>query len=229
MPETIRIFVGYDPDEALAFSVFAHSVHRRSRVPVSIQPVMLSQLRGLYHRDRDPLQSTEFSFSRFLVPWLCGFKGWAVFCDGDMLCRNDIAELWELRDPNYSVQVVKREQEVTQPIKFLGRPQSAYPRKNWSSVMIFNCDRCSVLTPEYVATAHGLDLHGFKWLQTTDEIGDIPAGWNHLVGVDAPSQIAKLVHFTLGMPFFRGFAECEFAQEWREEMHAMMAFSGRGC
>lgn len=224
----VRVFVGYDADEALAFSVFAHSVHRRASLPVSVQPVMLSQLKAAFDRPRDPLQSTAFSFSRFLVPWLCGFEGWALFCDGDMICQADIAELWALRDGRCKVQVVKRETQACSPKKFLDRPQSAYPRKNWSSVMLFNCARCQVLTPEYVATAPGLDLHGFSWIENAADIGALPAGWNHLVGVDAPDGAAKIVHYTLGMPFFHGYSECEFASDWRSERDAMMAYAGKG-
>ena len=222
---TIRLFAGYDADEALAFSVFAHSVHRRASTPVSVQPVILSQLKGQFERPRDPLQSTAFSFSRFLVPWLCGYEGWALFADGDMVCLADIAELWALRDARCKVQVVQREAQACAPAKFLGRPQSPYPRKNWSSVMLFNCARCTVLTPEYVATAPGLDLHGFKWIADADDIGSLPPEWNHLVGVDAPRADAKIVHYTLGMPFFIGFNECEYANEWRSERDAMMAYA----
>ncbi len=224
---TVRVFAGYDADEAVAFSVFAHSVHRRASVPVSVQPVMLSQLKPHFDRPRDPLQTTEFSFSRFLVPWLCGYEGWALFCDGDMICQADVAELWALRDAHFKVQVVKRQTQHVTATKFLGRSQSAYPRKNWSSVMLFNCARCRVLTPEYVNAAPGLDLHGFKWIDDAD-IGELPGAWNHLVGVDAPRGDAKIIHYTLGMPFFRGFAECEFAGEWRAERDALVAYAGKG-
>lgn len=190
-------------------------------MPVSVNYVMLSQFRGFYDRARDPLQSTEFSFSRFLVPYLCGFDGWALFFDGDMLCRKDVAELWALRDGRYAVQVVQRAgQEVTEHQKFLGRPQTAYARKNWSSVMLMNCEACRQLTPEYVEHAHGLELHQFRWLRDRD-IGQLPAAWNHLVGVDRQNPAAKLAHFTLGMPYFPEHARCEYADEWRAEADAM--------
>ena len=226
--ETVRIFVGYDRDEALAFSVFAHSVHRRASLPVSVTPLMLAQLRGIFTRERDPLQSTEFAFTRFLVPHLCAYDGWAIFADGDMLCRADIAGLWALRNERYAVQVVKHDYTPRESAKFLGRRQLAYPRKNWSSVMLFNCARCRWLTPELVAEAGGLDLHQFRWLPDGERIGGLPAAWNHLVGVGAPAPDAKIAHFTLGMPFFYGYAECEFAGEWRDEREAMMAYRGRG-
>ncbi len=228
--EPIRIFVGYDPDEALAFSVFAHSIHRRASVPVSIQPVMLSQSKGFYDRARDPLQSTDFAFTRFLVPYLCGYQGWALFCDCDMICRADIAELWARRDGRRVVQVVQRDEYgmTEQGLKFLGRPQTPYRRKNWSSVMLFNCSQCTRLTPELVAEVPGLYLHQFEWILHDDDLGALPREWNHLVGVDAPNPDAKLVHYTLGMPFFNGWKECEFAPEWREERDAMMQYERKG-
>lgn len=227
--EPIRVFAGYDPDEALAFSVFAHSVHRQASRPVSVQPVMLSQLKGKWHRPRDPLQSTEFAFSRFLVPWLCGYQGWAIFADGDMLCLADVAELWALRDEQHDVMVVKHicrdAPAAGADTKFLGRAQTHYPRKYWSSLMLLNCARCTALTPGYVAQAPGLELHQLAW---TELIGELPDVWNHLVGVDAHRSDARIAHYTLGMPFFHGFRECRYAAEWRAEKHLMMAYAGRG-
>lgn len=229
MIERPRLFVGYDPDEALAWSVFAHSIQKRASQPVSITPLMLSQLGRIFVRERDPLQSTDFAFTRFLVPYLCGYEGWAIFADGDMICRADILELWELRDDQYAVMVVKHEHDGTEGSKFLGRQQTAYPRKNWSSVMLFNNHRCHALTPDYVNTASGLDLHRFHWLPMDGrDIGELPAAWNHLVGVRAPNPDAKLVHYTLGLPFWTGYNECEYAREWRAERESMMAYRGNG-
>jgi hypothetical protein len=225
----IRLFVGYDREQALASAVFAHSVTSRASEPVAVQYLDLRQLRGVFDRPRDPLQSTEFAFSRFLAPYLCDFEGWSLFADGDMICLDDLAALWALRDPAYAVQVVKREshQITADGRKFLDRPQTAYPRKNWSSVMLFNNARCRALSPGYVATARGLDLHQFAWLDDR-EIGALPREWNHLVGVDArggaAGGTAKIVHFTLGMPYFNGLRECEYALEWRQERAALMAY-----
>ena len=120
----IKIFVGYDPREAVAFSVLAHSIHQRSSEPVTVTPIRLSQLEGVYRRPRDPLQSTDFSFSRFLTPWLCEYRGWAVFTDCDMLVLDDIAKLWALRDDRYAVQVVKHHHVPKEEVKFLGEKQS---------------------------------------------------------------------------------------------------------
>lgn len=223
----IRVFVGYDSREAAAFSVLSHSIHVRASQPVSVAPVMLSQLKDVHTRERNALQSTDFSFSRFLTPWLCDYSGWAIFTDCDMLVLDDIAKLWGLRDERYAVQVVKHHHVPKEDVKFLGEKQSKYEKKNWSSVMLMNCQRCTALTPEYVNTASGLELHQFKWLATDDLIGALPAKWNHLVGYDAPRSDASLVHFTTGGPYFPEYRDCEYAREWFAEKEAMLAVARR--
>jgi lipopolysaccharide biosynthesis glycosyltransferase len=223
----IRVFIGYDSAEEVAFSVLAHSIHARASVPVATAPVMLSQLREAYQRDHNALQSTEFSFSRFLTPWLAGYEGWALFMDCDMLMRADIAELWKLRDDRYAAQVVKHVHVPKEDVKFLGHTQTKYEKKNWSSVMLMNCGKCRALTPEYVNTASGLELHQFKWLATEELIGDLPPEWNHLVGYDAPRADAKNVHFTTGGPWFEPYRVSEFADEWRDECKTMLSARGR--
>lgn len=217
----IRVFIGYDAREAEAFSVLSHSIHARSSKPVAIAPIRLSQLEGVYLRPRDPLQSTDFSFSRFLTPWLCGYRGWAVFMDCDMLVLDDIAKLWALRDDRFAVQVVKHSHVPNEETKFLGAKQTTYGKKNWSSVMLMNCERCGKLTPEHVNSATGLELHQFKWLEGEHQIGEIPPRWNHLVGYDPPRRDAALVHYTIGGPYFEEYRDCEYGAEWfreREEM-----------
>lgn len=224
----IRVFIGYDPREAVAFGVLSHSIHRRASQPVSIAPVMLSQLQGVYRRERNPLQSTDFSFSRFLTPWLCGYEGWAVFMDCDMLMLDDIASLWALRDERFAVQVVQHEHVPREDVKFLGAVQTKYGKKNWSSVMLMNCSRCTALTPDYVNAASGLELHQFKWLGDDALIGELPPRWNHLVGYDAPRTDASLVHFTIGGPYFDEYRDCEYSREWFAEREALLAVSVRG-
>ena len=218
----IRVFIGYDDREAVAFSVLSHSIHRRASAPVAITPVALTQLEGVYRRPRDPLQSTDFSFSRFLVPYLCDHRGWAIFMDCDMLVLEDIAELWRHRDERYAVQVVKHHHVPKEDTKFLGAKQTKYEKKNWSSVMLVNCERCTRLTPEFVNSASGLELHQFKWLGDDGLIGEIPSRWNHLVGYDAPRRDAALVHYTIGGPYFEEYRECEYAAEWFEEQGRML-------
>lgn len=218
----IRVYIGYDPREAVAFSVLAHSIYRRATQPVSITPLMLSQLSSTLTRERHPLQSTDFSFSRFLAPYLSGYAGWSAFMDCDMLMLEDIAKLWALRDDRYAVMVVKHEHVPSETRKFLGEPQTKYDRKNWSSVMLFNNAKCRALTPEYVNRASGLELHQFKWVENDNLIGALPDQWNHLVGYNPPRPDAALVHYTLGGPYFETYRNCEYADEWRNERSAML-------
>jgi hypothetical protein len=223
----IRIFIGFDPRETVAWHVLCHSILARCTQPVSFTPLALDHLRDAFTRPRDPLQSTDFSFTRFLVPYLSGYEGWSLFMDCDMLVRADIAELWELRDERYAVMCVKHDHRPQETVKFLGAPQTAYGKKNWSSVMLFNNARCRALTPEYVNTASGLALHQFKWLDSDDAIGALPRTWNHLVGHDAPDPGAKNVHYTIGGPYFREYAEVEHAHHWFAERRALLYAEAR--
>lgn len=219
----IRVFIGYDPRETVAYHVLAHSIMARASQPVAITPVCLAQLGGVLTRARDPLQSTDFSFSRFLTPYLCDFHGWAIFMDCDMLVRADIARLWALRDERYAVQVVKHNHVPKEDTKFLGAVQTKYQKKNWSSVMLLNNARCQALTPEYVNRASGLELHQFKWLGDDGLIGELPREWNHLVGYDAPRADAALVHYTTGGPYFEQWRNCEYAAEWFAERDRLLS------
>jgi hypothetical protein len=221
-PTVIKVFIGFDSRETVALSVLAHSISARASQPVSVTPIMLSQLGRVFTRERDPLQSTDFSFSRFLTPYLCDFEGWSIFMDCDMLARDDIAKLWALRDERYAVQVVKHVHVPREQTKFLGEAQTKYQKKNWSSVMLMNNAKCRALTPEYVNTATGLQLHQFKWLESDDLIGEIPHRWNHLVGYDAYDADAALVHYTTGGPYFRRYRTCEYADEWFAERERML-------
>ena len=208
LPSPIPIFIGYDPRERAATNVLIDSLYQRSSVPLAITPLLTPQLeaQGLYNRPRDPKQSTAFSFTRFLVPYLMGYQGWALFMDCDMLCRADIKALWDQRDDAYGAMCVQHEHVPGETVKFLGEVQSAYPKKNWSSLMLLNCSRCTKLTPDYVNTATGLELHRFHWLEGDHEIGAIQGGWNHLVDVQAApesEQVSPMLHWTLGGPWFR--------------------------
>jgi lipopolysaccharide biosynthesis glycosyltransferase len=218
----IPVFIGFDPRETVAFHVLAHSIMARSSQPVAISPIALAHLGQVHTRERNPLQSTDFSFSRFLTPYLSGYEGWSVFMDCDMLLLEDIAKLWALRDDRYAVMVIKHDHVPTEERKFLNEPQSKYQKKNWSSVMLFNNARCTALTPDYVNTATGLDLHQFKWLGDDSLIGALPNRWNHLVGYDAPRQDAALVHYTLGGPYFDEFRSCEYSKQWFADRDAML-------
>jgi len=225
----IRIFIGYDPREAVAFNVLSHSIHVRSSQPIAITPINLSQLKMKMWRARVNLQSTEFSFSRFLTPYLCIFEGWAIFLDCDMLFLDDISKLWDLRDDKYAVQCVKHNHVPEEKVKFLNQTQTIYEKKNWSSVMLLNCSKCRMLTPEYVNTASGLELHCFRWLSDERQIGDIPHRWNHLVDYDPEEPIDKIsnLHFTSGGPYYEEYKNCGYASTWRKERDDML-FANKG-
>jgi hypothetical protein len=218
----LQVFVGFDPREAVAFETLAHSIERRSSVPVSIKPLVQQDLReaGLYTRQRGPTESTEFSLTRFLVPALANFHGWSVFMDCDMLCRADIAGLAAQRREDKAVMVVKHDYVPKTQRKFLDQVQTKYERKNWSSVMLFNNERCRALTAGYVNSASGLELHRFRWVDDA-LIGELPREWNWLVTEYDYNPDAKLVHYTLGGPWFDAYRGCEYADEWFAERESM--------
>ena len=142
------------------------------------------------------------------------YKGWGVFMDCDQLMLGDIAELWRLRDDKYAVQLCKHNYTPKEDKKFLGQVQTKYDKKNWSSFMLMNCNKCHELTPDYVNSATGLQLHQFKWLESEDLIGNLGVEWNHLVGEYEYSKNAKLVHYTEGGPYFKNYKDCHYADEW---------------
>jgi len=222
--EPLRIFIGFDSKEPVAYHVLAHSILRRATVPVMIAPLVQSALRasGLYTRERGATESTEFSLTRFLVPALCGFRGHAVFMDCDMLCRVDVDHLWdEIMAHSAAVLVCQHDYTPREGVKFLGHQQTVYPRKNWSSFMVFDNSRCAALTPAYVNGASGLELHRFAW--TDDhQIGALPLDWNWLVGDYEPNDAAKIYHYTLGGPWFDATNDCDHADLWFEESALML-------
>ena len=215
----IRVFIGYDGVEAGTFYTLAHSIHTRSSMPVSITPVSLKNLEGILTRDRNPLQSNDFSFSRFLVPWMCNYEGWAIFLDCDQLFKDDIAKLWAQRD-HHSIKVVKHRHIPVEEKKYLGNVQTKYSRKNWSSVMLMNCEKCQILTPEFVNEADGLHLHQFRWLED-NEIGELPKQWNHLVGYDKYNPDVSNIHYTTGGPYFKSYRNCDYNIDWFNEKEKM--------
>ena len=229
--KSLRVFIGHDPHEIVAYNVLAHSINRRASRPISITPLMLSQLGGFMWRERNPLQSTEFSFSRFLTPYLAGYEGWAMFMDCDMLMLDDVANLFDLCDDRYAVMCVKHHHVPEEDIKFLGAVQTKFEKKNWSSVLMFNCAKCTALTHDYVNTASGLELHQFKWLESDDLIGEIPHRWNHLVDYDAAVPVPELsnIHFTIGGPYFTEYADCGYADLWMAEKEDMLCCEQRGA
>ena len=221
--ETARIFIGYDPREAAAFHVCAQSIIEHSSMPVAIHPLALNLLKDYEEGHTDG--SNAFIYSRFLVPHLCGFSGHALFLDGDMLVRGDISDLWNLRRLDRGVQVVKHDYKTKYPTKYLGSVNEDYPRKNWSSVVLWNCAYFPNhgLRPEFVMKATGDYLHRFAWLKD-EQIGDLPAGWNHLCMESDPDPVAAIYHYTVGTPCFGGkYAKQEGADEWFATKQRAMA------
>jgi len=212
----LNVYIGYDKYETAAYHVLAESIISRASGPVAIIPLKRENLKGIFTRDRGPLESTDFSISRFLVPHLNG-PGRAVFMDCDMLCMADIYDLIAESDKYSAVSVVKHSYIPKTRTKFLGQAQTPYAMKNWSSLMVFNCGHfdCQRLTPEIVNTVDPLWLHQFQWARN---VGQIPGWWNHLVGEYAyPVKTPKLIHYTLGGPWFDDTKDCEYADLWLEE------------
>jgi lipopolysaccharide biosynthesis glycosyltransferase len=217
----INIFIGYDHREAIAYHVCANSIIRQSSKPVSFTPLALQNLQNYEEKHTDG--SNQFIYSRFLVPHLMGYKGWAIFMDGDMILRDDITNLWNLRDESKAVMVVKHDYQTRMTEKYLGSKNENYPRKNWSSVILWNCEHPAnqVVTPEFVQNATGAQVHRFSWL-ADNLIGELPKEWNWLDMEYEYNPEAKLVHYTLGTPCFHEFADQgDFANEWhRERLYA---------
>lgn len=221
-----KIFVGYDPREDIAFQVCRHSIMKRSSIPVEIIPIKQSDLRksGLYWRERGQFESTEFSFTRFLTPSLANYQGWAMFVDCDFLYLADIKELVDLIEDKYAIMCVQHDYTPKETTKMDGAVQTVYPRKNWSSMVLYNCGhpKNKVLTPDAVNSQTGAFLHRFQWLED-DEIGSVPFVWNFLEGHNRavendPTTSPKAIHYTRGGPWFEAWKNCEFADLWLNEM-----------
>ena len=207
------VCIGWDSNEKLPWHVLADSIIENASSPVRIIPVK-------HYLSRPTEGSTEFSLSRFLTPWLCDYKGLALFLDCDMLVRFDINELFDLKDDT-AVQVVQHDYIPKDTVKFYKNTQKAYPRKNWSSVMLFDCSKCTNLTPEYVEAASAMELHQFKW---TDSIGRLPLEYNHLVGEYSLSSEARIIHWTNGGPWLHKYRNSDYAEEWQMAKYDMMWF-----
>lgn len=232
----MKIYIGWDPTQRTAFEVARHSIKRRTIgkevliAPLSLSSVIVNKFlkRPVENRDgklwcpisQAPM-ATEFAISRFVIPFLHR-KGWVLFMDCDMLCRADVRELFNLADERYAVMVIKHQQEGGQSTKMDGQVQTYYQRKNWSSVVLWNCghEAHRRFTVENLNTWPGRDLHAFKWLED-HEIGELPPEWNYLVGVNEPIDNPKIVHYTLGTPAFKGCENCHFSEEWKREALAV--------
>jgi hypothetical protein len=219
----LKIFVGFDGKvEPVAYHTFCQSVIEKSSIPVSFTPLALNTLSEYKETHTDG--SNAFIYSRFLVPYLCDFKGMALFVDGDMICRTDIAEiLWE-HDQDEAVKVVKHYYQTKHPVKYLGAKNEDYPKKNWSSVMLWNCGHHlnKQLTPQFVMDKPGKYLHRFEWLKHEDQVGKLDNTWNWLETEYEYNPDAKLVHHTLGTPCFKDYQNSDYAKEWWQTYHRMI-------
>jgi lipopolysaccharide biosynthesis glycosyltransferase len=212
-------YIGYDSKEDIAYRVCKQSLLEKSSIEINVISLKLYELvqKNLYTRSIDPLASTEFTYSRFLVPSLMNFKGWAVFCDCDFLFFNDVEDLFKGLDSSKAVYCVKHDYTPKEKHKMNGQQQTIYPRKNWSSFIIFNCNHPSnrKLTIDLVNNESGSFLHQFKWL-SDNEIGSLDERWNWLEGWTSSHNESKpyAVHYTRGGPWFDEWQDVEFAKEW---------------
>lgn len=209
-----NVVIGYDRANRMPAYVAAESIMQNSSVPISFTFLHRDMLKA-FTRKKSEKDSTDFSISRFLTPWLANYKGWSLFLDNDIIVKSDLKEIFDLCDPQYAVRCVKHNQIVDENKKFLRHNQYNYKFKNWSSVMLFNNSVCGALTPDYVNTAPGLELHQFKWLTSEDLIGELPLEWNYLVdNQNQSAETPKLIHYTNGGPYFKEYQNCEYATDW---------------
>ena len=209
----VTIVVGFDQRESVAYHVFCQSILQKASRPVQFIPLAINTLRFYTETHNDG--SNKFIYSRFLTPYLCGFEGPAIFADGDMVCHADIAELIDLFDPTKAVQVVQHDYKTKAAVKYLGNKNQDYPRKNWSSLILWNCGHPAnrVLQPELIQVKPGSYLHRFSWL-TDDQIGALPPEWNWLATEYEDNPQAKLTHYTLGTPCFKDFQDAPMSADW---------------
>lgn len=212
----IRIFIGYDPRESIAYHVCCNSLIRHSSTTLNITPLALNNISDFVETHADG--SNQFIYSRFLIPHLMNYEGWALFIDGDMIVRSDIQELWTMRDESKAVMCVHHDYKTKMQTKYLGAKNQNYPRKNWSSVVLWNCGHPANkdVTLEFVQNSSGAQLHRFTWLKD-DQIGELPKIWNWLPDEFGPNLDAKLLHYTLGTPCFVEFADTPMGSEWHRE------------
>lgn len=215
MADCIKIVVGFDQREAIAYHTFSQSVLEKSSLPVLFLPLSINTLKGYKETHND--KSNDFVYSRFLTPYLNNFEGWAIFADGDMVCQSDIKELWDLRDETKALQVVMHDYKTKFNQKYLGNTNENYPRKNWSSLILWNCShpKHKILTPDFISSQTGKYLHRFSWLDDED-IGELPIDWNWLAIEYSINPNAKIIHYTLGTPCFKDYRNTEMAVTWHE-------------
>ena len=215
MNPNLRIFIGYDSREKIAFHVLSYSIIANATIPVSITPINLNNFKHFYNRPRGKKDSTEFSISRFLTPYLSNYEGYSLYLDCDIIMLGDVAKLLKFV-AGKSTRVlwcVKHKYKPKDRTKFLKEKQFIYSKKNWSSFMLFNNRKCKILTPKFVSKAHGLVLHQFKWTKEK-LIGSLPKIWNVLVGEQKIPKNFYALHYTLGGPYFKKYSKCVGSKFW---------------
>lgn len=210
----MKVFIGYDPRESIAAYTLMQSIIEHAKAPVSFTLLKADNL-PMITREPDPRSSNAFTYSRFLVPYLCGYQGKALYMDCDMLCRFQIHEILDIAEGNHDVWCVQHDYTPKPGKKYLGNEQYNYPRKNWSSLMLFDCARCKKLTVNKVNQASPAWLHRMSWAKS---VGELPIDYNHLVDEYPPNSQAKIVHYTRGGPWFNDFYGVEFTDEWVQAM-----------
>ena len=214
--QVLDIYLGYDGKvEPIAYYVCMQSIIEKSSIPVRFTPLALNTLKDYTETHTDG--SNSFIYSRFLVPYLNNFKGMALFLDGDMIVKGDVAELLYEFDPSEAVKVVNHNYKTKHTVKYLCAKNEDYPKKNWSSVMLWNCSHWlnRQLTPRFIQEQTGKYLHRFQWLKYPEEqVGKLDETWNHLVGEYEYNPDAKLAHFTLGSPCFKDYQTGDYSDEW---------------
>ncbi len=215
MNEKFNIVVGFDQRESIAYHTFTQSIIEKASLPVSFIPLAINTLKDYKETHTD--KSNDFVYSSFLTPYLNNFKGWSIFADGDMICQTDIKELWALRDESKALLVVKHDYQTKAHQKYLNNTNENYPRKNWSSVILWNCahPKHKTLTPDFIANQTGKYLHRFSWLDDSD-IGELPPEWNWLAIEYPENKNAKLIHYTLGTPCFKDYRDTEMSDAWHQ-------------
>ena len=221
MNEIADIVVGFDQKEAVAYHTFTQSVIEKSSIPTRFMPLSVGSLTNYKEVHKDG--SHDFIYSRFLVPYLMNFKGWAIYADGDMVCLEDIKKLWDLRDNKFAVQVVKHEYKTKVKNKYWGNKNEDYPRKNWSSLILWNCEHLShkILTPEFIQEQPGSFLHRFSWIKDI-EIGSIEKEWNWLAMEYEEKKDINLIHYTIGTPCFEEYQDKSLSSYWKKSFFNML-------
>ncbi len=216
---SLKIFIGWDSRETEAYKVCVKSLKKYASQELDITPIVKDTLieTGEYYRPQPEAGSVEFTYTRFLVPYLANYDGWALFIDCDFLFTRDVSELFDMTNDKYALMCAKHDYVPKNSIKMDGQKQVSYPRKNWSSCILWNCGHPAniILNPDVVSKESGAFLHRFYWLPD-ESIGDIPLEWNWLEGeYDKPDTPPAAIHFTNGGPWFENYQNTDYADLWR--------------